>query len=242
MRQYRLNVSEEARETLAGLAAERTGHGVPRLKELDVASLTVGQPEADDLFLRGQKGTLLLAVSRRLMERFNGEAELVVDLTEAGEASFKLLRAPVEGRVQAGGVLQTHRARKRMGKLDYSGGETVRKLLYVIVGVAGVTFGVVAGLLFAPRRGAEAREEIVRRSRPLQDAARSTASRARQKIQPVVKLAGDRLPLGGRARGAAEAEGQAAEGGGEDDQIGGQNGNGATNSRHAEREKIVSIS
>lgn len=129
-----------------------------------------------------------------------------------------------------------------MGKLDYDGGETLRKLLYVIVGVAGVTFGVLAGVLFAPRKGSETREEIVRRSRPLQDAARSTGSRARRKIQPVIKLAGDRLPLGARAKGASKAKEQAAEGGGVDDQIGGQRSAGTTNGRHAEPEKVGSIS
>lgn len=117
----------------------------------------------------------------------------------------------------------------------------MRKLLYVIVGVAGVTFGVLAGLLFAPRKGSETREEIVRRSRPLQDAARSTASGARRKIQPVVKLAGDRLPLGARAKRAAEAKEQAAEGGGGDEQIGGQHSAGTTNGRHAEPERVGSI-
>ena len=99
MRQFSLTVSEEARETLVGLAAEHEGRGVPRLKELDAASLTVGQPEDDDLVLRAQKGTLLLAVSRRLMERLDGEAELVMDLSEAGELNFKLVRGPTEGRV-----------------------------------------------------------------------------------------------------------------------------------------------
>ena len=99
MRQFSLTVSEEARETLAGLAAEHAGRGVPRLKELDAASLTVGHPEDDDLVLREQEGTLLLAVSRRLMERFDGEAELIMDLSEAGEPSFRLVRAPTEGRV-----------------------------------------------------------------------------------------------------------------------------------------------
>ena len=97
MRQSSLTVSEEARETLAGLAAEHAGRGVPRLRELDAASLTVGQPEDDDLVLRGHKGTLLLAVSRRLMERLNGEAELVLDLSETGEPSFRLLRVSAEG-------------------------------------------------------------------------------------------------------------------------------------------------
>ena len=99
MRQFSLTVSDEARETLAGLAAEHADRGVPRLKELDAASLTVGQPEDDDLVLREQKGTLLLAVSRRLMERLDGEAELVMDLSDAGEPSFRLVRVPMEGRV-----------------------------------------------------------------------------------------------------------------------------------------------
>ena len=90
-------MSEEARETLAGLAAEHAGRGVPRLKELYAASLTIGQPEDDDLVLRGHKGTLLLAVSRRLIERLDGEAELVVDVSESGEPSFKLIPMSIEG-------------------------------------------------------------------------------------------------------------------------------------------------
>ena len=47
MRHSSLTVSEEARYTLAGLAAEHADRGVPRLKELDAASLTVGHPEND---------------------------------------------------------------------------------------------------------------------------------------------------------------------------------------------------
>lgn len=134
-----------------------------------------------------------------------------------------------------------YRARKRMGRLDYSGGETVGKLLYVIVGVAGVTFGVLAGVLFAPRKGSETREEVVRRSKPLQDAARDAASSVGQKIRPVVKMAGDRLSLGARAKGIAAAEEQTAEGGGEDDQTGVRHSNGTTNGRHARLEKVGSI-
>ena len=210
-------MSEEARETLAGLAIEHADRGVPRLKEVDAVSLTVGQPEDDDLVLRGQKGMLLLAVSRRLMERLDGEAELVVDLSETGEPSFRLV-----------------------GKLDYSGGETVRKLLFAVVGAVGVTIGVVVGVLLAPRKGSETRDEIVRRSRPLQETARKSASKAGQKIQPVVKLAGDRFPLGARAKGSAAAEEQAA-GGGEDDQIRGQHNGGSTGGRHDEPEKVGSV-
>lgn len=118
----------------------------------------------------------------------------------------------------------------------------MRELLYVIVGVAGVTFGVLAGVLFAPRKGSETREEIVRRSRPLQGAARNAASRMGEKIQPVVKLAGDRLPLGARAKGTVEADEEKAEGGGGDDQFSGQHSAGTTNGRHAEPEKVGSIS
>lgn len=135
-----------------------------------------------------------------------------------------------------------HRARKQTGRLDYSGGETVRKLLFAIIGVVGVTLGVLAGILFAPRKGSETREEIVRRSRPLQETARNAASRAGQKIQPIAKLAGDRLPLGARGRVAAEAEVQATEGGGEDEQVGGQHSNGTTSGRRAEAERVGSVS
>ncbi len=116
----------------------------------------------------------------------------------------------------------------------------MRKLLFAMVGVIGVTIGVVAGILFAPRKGSETREEIVRRSQPVQKAARGAASSVGQKVKPIAKLAGERLPLGARAKGAAEAEEPA--GGGEDDQIGGQHSNGATNGRHAEPEKVGSVS
>ena len=133
-----------------------------------------------------------------------------------------------------------HRARKQMGRLDYSGGETVRKLLFAIVGVVGVTVGVLAGILFAPRKGSETREEIVRRSQPIQKAARGAASSVGQKVKPIAKLAGERLPLGARAKGAAEPDEPAD--GGEDDQIGGQHSSGTTNGRHAELEKVGSIS
>ena len=134
-----------------------------------------------------------------------------------------------------------HRALKQMESLDYSGGEIMRKLLFAMVGIVGVVFGVLAGILFAPRKGSETREEIARRSKPLQVAAKRTASRVGQKIQPAARLAGDRLPLGARAKGAPEG-GERAAGVGEDDQIGGHQSNGTTNGRHAELEKVGSIS
>ena len=193
-------MSEEARETLAGLAIEHADRGVPRLKELDAVSLTVDQPADDDLVLRGQEGMLVLAVSRRLMERLDGEAELVVDLSEAGEPSFKLVRTQIE-------------------VLNYSGGETVRRLLFAVVGAVGVTVGVVVGVLFAPQKGVgdQGRDSPAVRSR-YSRLPENQLRKAGQKIQPVVKLAGDRLPLGARAKGAADAEGQVADVGGEDDQ------------------------
>ena len=117
----------------------------------------------------------------------------------------------------------------------------MRKLLFAIIGVVGVTLGVLAGILFAPRKGSETREEIVRRSKPLREAAGNAASRAGQKIQPIAKLAGDRIPMRSRGKVAAEAEVQATEGGVEDEQFGGQHSNGTTSGRHAEPERVGSI-
>ncbi len=115
------------------------------------------------------------------------------------------------------------------------------KLLFAVVGAVGVTVGVVVGVLFAPRKGSETREEIARRSGPVQDAARSTASRMGQRIRPVVKLAGDRIRLGARAKGVSDGEERTSEGGGEDEQVGGQHSNGTTNGRRAELEKVGSV-
>ena len=110
----------------------------------------------------------------------------------------------------------------------------MRKLLFAIVGIVGVTIGVLAGVLLAPRKGSETREEIVRRSRPLQDAAKSSASRMGKKIGPVVKLASDRLPRGARGKIVSQEEEKTAEGGG-------QHSGGTSNGRHAEPEKVGSI-
>ena len=88
----RLTLSEEAHQTLASLAAASIGDGVPRLMELQAAALTLARPEDDDVVLRERDGYPLLAVSRRLLERLGGEAELLVDLSDVGEPSFRLVR------------------------------------------------------------------------------------------------------------------------------------------------------
>lgn len=88
----RITLSEEALETLAELAAACGSQGVPRLRELQAAALTVGHPKTDDVVLRTENGTPLLAVSRRLVDRLGGQAELVVGPSETGEPSFRLVR------------------------------------------------------------------------------------------------------------------------------------------------------
>ena len=88
----RITLSEEAHETLVELAAAYGGQGVPRLRELEAAALTVGHPKTDDVVLRTENGTPLLAVSRRLVDRLGGQAELVIGVSETGEPSFRLVR------------------------------------------------------------------------------------------------------------------------------------------------------
>ena len=94
MRHSRLVLSEKAQETLVELADSKIDQGVPRLKELQAAALTIGYPEDDDVVLRTENGTPLLAVSSQLMDRLGGEAELVVDVSAVGEPSFRLVRRP----------------------------------------------------------------------------------------------------------------------------------------------------
>ena len=64
----------------------------------------------------------------------------------------------------------------------------------ISVGVAGA-IGVLVGILLAPRKGSETREKIVRRSEPLQQAARKAASRAGDTIKPVTRMVGKRVPF-----------------------------------------------
>ena len=44
------------------------------------------------MVLRGRDGSPLLAVSRRLMDRLGGDSELMVDLSDIGEPSFRLVQ------------------------------------------------------------------------------------------------------------------------------------------------------
>lgn len=92
MRQSKVALSDEARHTLGELAATHGGAGVLRLRELQAVALTVGEMQDDDVVLRGHDGSTLLAVSRELMERLDGEAELVVGIEETGEPGFRLMR------------------------------------------------------------------------------------------------------------------------------------------------------
>lgn len=64
------------------------------------------------------------------------------------------------------------------------------KLSYFIIGMfVGAAAGVVAGLMFAPTSGAEARRSMAARASRLQDAAKSVAERA----ESVVESAGSRI-------------------------------------------------
>ena len=73
------------------------GQGLPRLRELQAAALTVALPEDDDVVLRERNGSPLLAVSRRLIDRLGGETELIVALSEVGEPNFRLVRKSTAG-------------------------------------------------------------------------------------------------------------------------------------------------
>ena len=92
-----ITLSEEAHRVLVKLGATLSGQDMPRLKEVRAAALTVAHPEDDDVVLRERDGSALLAVSRRLMDRLGGEAELIVDLSDVGEPSFRLVRKSTVG-------------------------------------------------------------------------------------------------------------------------------------------------
>ena len=85
------------------------------------------------------------------------------------------------------------------------------------VGIVGA-IGVLVGILIAPRKGSETRKEIVRRSEPLQLAARKATSKVQDAVKPVTRVVGervpriDRVPLIGRDGAAVEeAEGEAGD-------------------------------
>ena len=92
MQDSRLTLSEDAHRALTEIAGAQAGPGVARLKELQAAALTIGNPQGDDVIVAGRDGTPLLAVSRVLMDSLGGDAELIVDLPEFGEPSFRLVR------------------------------------------------------------------------------------------------------------------------------------------------------
>ena len=76
----------------------------------------------------------------------------------------------------------------------------------ISVGIAGA-IGVLVGILIAPRKGSETREEIIRRSEPLQEAARKAASRVGDAVKPVTKMVGERVPLTDRGKNSSTSEG-----------------------------------
>ncbi len=96
-RESRLTLAEDARRTLTEIAGARRDQAVPRLKELQAAALTVEDPQADDVIVWGHDGDPLLAVSRVLMDRLGGDAELIVDLPDVGEPGFRLVRKSTVG-------------------------------------------------------------------------------------------------------------------------------------------------
>ena len=98
IRDSRLTLSEEAHRALVEIAGKQVSQGVPRLKELQAAALTVGSPQADDVIVPGHDGAPLLAVSRVLMDRIGADAELIVDIPEVGEPGFRLVRKSNVGR------------------------------------------------------------------------------------------------------------------------------------------------
>ena len=112
------------------------------------------------------------------------------------------------------------------------------RLLIAVVGIVGVACGVVAGILFAPRKGSETREEIVKRSRPLQESARKAASRAGEKITPIARMAGSKIPLSVRPKSAFAADVPAAEVVGRSQQFGEERGDGTTNGHHAMPDRV----
>ena len=85
----------------------------------------------------------------------------------------------------------------------------------ISVGIAGA-IGVLIGILIAPRKGSETRERIVQRSKvPIQQAARTVASRAGETLKPVARVVGERVPMIGKDRDGASVEEPEGEAGAE---------------------------
>ena len=82
----------------------------------------------------------------------------------------------------------------------------------ISVGVA-VAIGGLIGILLAPRKGSETREQIVQRSKPLQEAARNVASKSGDAIAPITKMAGEKVPLIGRDKDGDKLKEPAGEAG-----------------------------
>ena len=109
----------------------------------------------------------------------------------------------------------------------------------ISVGIAGA-IGVLVGILVAPRKGSETREQVVQRSKvPLQEAARKAASRARETIRPVARVVGERVsmidrgPLISKDGGGANIKEPEGEAGDESPSVSGDRRDGAASDRRA---------
>lgn len=100
--------------------------------------------------------------------------------------------------------------------------------------------GVLVGILLAPRKGSETRDQIIQRSKPLQQAAKNAVSRASHAVAPVTKMAGERVPMLGKGKEDAKPEEPAGETGGKSSPIGDGREDGKTAGRRASTEKVSS--
>ena len=113
----------------------------------------------------------------------------------------------------------------------------------VQVVIAGA-LGVLIGILVAPRKGSETREEIVRRSEPLQQAARKASSKIQDAVKPVTRVVGervpkiDRVPLIGGDRDGASVEEPVGEAGDQSPAASGDGRDGAAADRRARAGRV----
>lgn len=110
----------------------------------------------------------------------------------------------------------------------------MRKFSVVISGAIGVLIGI----LLAPRKGSETREQIIERSKPLQQAAKNAVSRAGDAVVPVAKIAGERVPLLRKGKEDVEPEEPAGENGDTSSPVGEGREDGKASGRRAGAEKV----